>query len=684
MIKWSKLNTIPFESNDFQQPSKMAVIVPKGAIFVLVDLKTNTQNTITMPATATLINQKTGAKTTINNGASGRYPYIFEAYIPAAVPCGHYKIAIPFTNGLKTSKIFQVVNFDENICEVKTNNVEARLFDGTPSIMSGREFYFYHYFYKDNFSKKIKEKNIVYNDNRGTVRGLLNENYEYVTLSGFCNEYTSKALGVCFSNSFVMLSFKGVSKTWRYFELWKNGEIALEQTYTDAQKFECDFNFHERIFAKKTIPSNKPIKIDGKKDHEALFCQLYRNPDFQDDRGNLLSANLSNDIPLGKINFFSDKIPDNFMRSVQKYEIISIQNSDFIKEIGNNVNLTSTALFKFTTRQINKVGKNLKISDIDGKWEFSNVRVLDGLKFKKNSQNSILVKNCTLKNLKANARIKGDIIKYENCKVEKVETTNERAIFDGCIFDDNLKIPKKATIKNCNFKNKVADIDLRDFVGTVENSFVAGNRLNIRNNAGTAFTSDKNSFLFTQINETIPYVFGQVPIGNISAIAPTNTAKFLKINNQMIKSIFGNIFLTTDLQELNNPIVAATQSPVGFQFESGDMNNVRYDTGTSLSSCYLADNCFNPIILQTNSFEIKGDFLFEALQWNDCFNIVNNNGVVIYIINDFPSNFDYLSLKNNGTSFKITPLPGIITVINDPQHLLRDRLIELFPTYNIT
>ncbi len=682
MIKWSKLNTIPFESNDFQQPSKMAVIVPKGAIFVLVELKTNTQNTIIMPATATLINQKTGAKTTINNGASGKYPCIFEANMPAAVPCGHYKIAIQFANGLETSKIFQVVNFDENICEVKTNNVEARLFDGTPSTMSGREFYFYHYFYKDNFSKKIKEKNIVYNDNRGTVRGLLNENYEYLTLSGFCNEYTSKALGVCFSNSFVMLSFKGVSKTWRYFELWKNGEISLEQTYTDAQKFECDFNFHERIFNKKMLPSNKLIKIKGKKTHEALFCQLYRNPDFQDDRGNLWNEDLSNNTSLGTINFFSDKIPDNFMRSVQRYEIFSIQNSDFIKEIGNNVNLTSIVPFQFTTRQINKVGKNLKISDIDGKWEFSNVRVLDGLKFERHAQNSILVKNCTLKNLKADDKIKGDIIKYENCKVETVATTNERAIFDGCIFDDNLKIPKKATIKNCNFKNKVARIDLSDFVGTVENSFVAGMDLSIINNADTAFTSDKNSFSFVQIREAVPYVFGQVPIGNIVAIAPTNTAKFLKINNQMIKSIFGNIFLTTNLQELNNPIVTAIEVPVDFQFESGDMNGIKYNTIIPLGG-ELADNCFNPLLIQSRDLHIDGTFLTKALQYNDCLNIVNNHRDII-INNDLPLNFDYLSLKNNGTSFKITPLSSAITVINDNQHLLRDRLIELFPTYNIT
>ena len=681
MIKWSKLNTIPFESNDFQQPSKMAVIVPKGAIFVLVELKTNTQNTIRMPATATLINQKTGAKTTINNGAIAKYPCIFEANMPANTPCGHYKIAIQFTNGLETSKIFQVVNFDENICEVKTNNVEARLFDGTPSIMSGREFYFYHYFYKDNFSKKIKEKNIIYNDNRGTVRGLLNENYEYLTLSGFCNEYTSKALGVCFSNSFVMLSFKGVSKTWRYFELWKNGEISLEQTYTDAQKFECDFNFHERIFNKKMLPSSKLIKIGGRKNYEALFCQLYRNPDFQDDRGNLWNEDLSNNIYLVTINFFSDKIPDNFMRSVQKYRIFSIQNSDFIKEIGNNVNLTSTTPFQFTTRQINKVGKNLKISDIDGKWEFSNVRVLDGLKFERNAQNSILVKNCTLKNLKADDKIKGDIIKYENCKVEIVATTNERTIFDGCIFDDNLIIPKKATIKNCNFKNKVAHIDLRGFVGTVENSFVAGRVLNITNNANTAFTSDKNSFSFVQINETIPYVFGQVPIGNIIAIAPTNTAKFLKINNQMIKSIFGNIFLTTDLQELNNPTITAIKVPVDFQFESGDMNGIKYNTTIPLGG-ELADNCFNPLLIQSNDLYIDGTFLTKALQHNDCLNIVNNRKNIM-INNDLPLNFDYLSLKNNGTSFKITPLPSPITVINDNQHLLRDRLIELFPTYNI-
>ena len=681
MIKWSKLNTIPFESNDFQQPSKMAVIVPKGAIFVLVELKTNTQNTIRMPATATLINQKTGAKTTINNGAIAKYPCIFEANMPANTPCGHYKIAIQFTNGLETSKIFQVVNFDENICEVKTNNVEARLFDGTPSIMSGREFYFYHYFYKDNFSKKIKEKNIIYNDNRGTVRGLLNENYEYLTLSGFCNEYTSKALGVCFSNSFVMLSFKGVSKTWRYFELWKNGEISLEQTYTDAQKFECDFNFHERIFNKKMLPSNKPIKIDGIKKPEALFCQSYRNPDFQDDRGNLWNEDLSDNTYLAVINFFSDKIPDNFMRSVQKYRIFSIQNSDFIKEIGNNVNLTSITPFKFTTRQINKVGKNLKISDIDGKWEFSNVRVLDGLKFEKNAQNSILVKNCTLKNLKADDKIKGDIIKYENCKVENVETTNERTIFDGCIFDDNLIIPKKATIKNCNFKNKVACIDLRGFVGTVENSFVAGMELNIKNNADTAFTSDKNSFSFVQINETIPYVFGQVPIGNIIAIAPTNTAKFLKINNQMIKSIFGNIFLTTDLQELNNPTITAIEVPVDFQFESGDMNGIKYNTTIPLGG-ELADNCFNPLLIQSNDLYIDGTFLTKALQHNDCLNIVNNLKRIM-INNDLPLNFDYLSLKNNGTSFKITPLPSTIIVTNDNQHLLRDRLIELFPTYNI-
>ena len=149
----------------------------------------------------------------------------------------------------------------------------------------------------------------------------------------------------------------------------------------------------------------------------------------------------------------------------------------------------------------------------------------------------------------------------------------------------------------------------------------------------------------------------------------------------MIKSIFGNIFLTTDLQELNNPTITAIEVPVDFQFESGDMNGIKYNTTIPLGG-ELADNCFNPLLMQSNDLYIDGTFLTKALQHNDCLNIVNNRRNIM-INNDLPLNFDYLSLKNNGTSFKITPLPSTITVTNDNQHLLRDRLIELFPTYEI-
>lgn len=700
---FSALSTISFnELNGYSKnTAKKFPIVCKNKTVSIVELKENFEFNINVYKTQIepigyLISERTGKRYLVTNSTSN-IPCTFSFQVPTMISVGLYRLELTIrSTEICLSDIFEVVNFDNEICQIKSNNTEGKYFDGTPSVIGFREFYFYHYFLKKDFEIKVAENNEFYNNERGLSFSLQNRNYQYSTLSGYACEYTTNALAVLSASSFFSLTFiskysKSNLPISEIYILTKVGTFATEKIGNDFKSFTCDFNFIKSIFEKKILQIEKPIisiifsQQQEKKTRVPIkvLCLPYSNVDFQFNNKDFLRFDTNEILELWLNNV--NKIPDNFGSAVKEnpegWIDFKIHNANSVVEFGSNVKIvkkSANGVFA-NFKSLRKIGKNVTIKDISGEIQMSDNSVFDNFI---TTGTNIFAKNAIIKNCNfTNNYIEGSIALFENCKID-TELPNECRVVNCKLTENALYLEGKTIdFENCEIsttnKNKI-EVNLINFKGSFKNSFNNAN-LDLIYSEGTEYEVDSNSFSYHRVTESSPYLLGKIlKEGRFSLTKANFSTKFLELNKNFINDVVGDTMFTTENEtSSNNPDINSINFPENYILQEGFLNDLTNTTRFEIpESVQIMSNNLN--IIRNEIFTIQATHLLDLLQHKEnCLNDID----YLRVINNLPLDFDYSNFLTNNTILQ--NLQGYINVYQDDNGFLRNRLMQLYPKYSI-
>ena len=702
---FSALSTISFnELNGYSKnTAKKFPIVCKNKTVSIVELKENFEFNINVYKTQIdpigyLISERTGKRYAVYNSTSN-IPCTFLFQVPPMISVGLYRLELTVrSTEICLSDIFEVVNFDNEICQIKSNNTEGKFFDGTPSVIGNREFYFYHYFLKKDFEIKVAENNEFYNNERGLSFSLQNRNYQYSTLSGYACEYTTNALAVLSASSFFCLTFiskysKSNLPISEIYILTKVGTFATEKIGNDFKSFTCDFNFIKSIFEKKILQIDDPIisiifsQQQEKKTRVPIkvLCLPYSNVDFQFNNKDFLTFDTNQILELWLNNV--NKIPDNFGSAVKEnpegWIDFKIHNANSVVEFGSNVKIvkkSANGVFA-DFKSLRKIGKNVTIKDISGEIQMSDNSVFDNFT---TTGTNIFAKNAIIKNSVVNDNfISGSISLFENCTIRNI-VLPDNCVLKNCKIDRKLLNFSEQNIEfiNCevsvNNKSTNIEMNLTNFKGSFKNSFKK-DEITIINSATPTYDVDENSFAHYKTTENVPYILGRVlQEGRFSLVSPENSTKFLELNKNFINDVVGDTMFTTENEtSSNNPDINSINFPENYILQEGFLNDLSNTIQFEIpESVEIMSNNLN--FIRDEIFTIQATHLLDLLQHKEnCLNDID----YLRVINNLPLDFDYSNFLTNDTILQ--NLIGYINVYQDDNGFLLNRLMQLYPTYSI-
>lgn len=707
-MKFSRLSTIFFDDNDFQSKSPLDLpIIPRGEIFTIAEIAeefnvTSLTNNPSMPATLEIVNVRTSMRYTISNTATA--PCIFTGLIPKTLRPDVYRAEF-LVRGTKkaTSAPFRVIADNKWGC-IMGNSPLERYSDGTASIIGGRLVKFIQYFRRKDFRVLPSENNTFYDDERGTSFSLQNKNFAKYHLEGYAGERTSVAISMLFAGEWSILRYNDGGGVQQVFRLWKTGDTSSEVVGRGFCQFAGDFNGRRQQYPALHWDEALNYGIDFETDQNvltrdydsgtdnrvptAVFCQTFTNIEIERRNGTLFSFDTT--AHFARIAFTAGIIPDNFGRSLKRFNVDAIRQGDKVTEIGNNVNLANVSVrIEADFPSLHTIGANVTIGNFDGALRFSNNAVFDNLTIKAPTPPAIFCKNAIFKNCKLKKyNIVGDVAELHNVELTTADFNNPQispaALLVGCKFKYdggtyNFSAQRLVDCRMVGAYNAATKFNLLKFSGSLVNSFTY-QRLKVDTNAATStFTIDEKS-LHGYIEDSGNYLMSiQRQDGRDIDLAGTQAIAFTKINGDIAFD-----YVKNGDQILNN---------AGAMYMRGTINYVQVGDNTPaeiLSNCVfnnvsfsvhgdLNGNNLNDVTSTTSVVTMPATLLLSWLQSGGSY--LNNIDFTLVIDNDLPSGFSYLLFKTNPNILQNTTLT--INVNNDATGELTARLRELYPNFTI-
>lgn len=706
-MKFSRLSTIQFTDNDFQQKSPLEMpFIPRGESFTIMELAEEFDirwltSQPSIPNSIDIVNVRTSIRTTISNTSSA--PCTFTGTIPASIRPGVYRAEFLVRNTQPAvSKPFRITSDNQWGCIVG-NNTADRYSDGTPSIVGGRLVHFYQYFRRRDFRLSAIENNTFYDDERGTSFSLQNKNYTRYHLEGYAGERTTAAISMLLAGSWSMLTYKDANGNNVRYRLQKSGDLTTEPIGRGFSQFSGDFNGRRQKYiainyidildlgVNMATNDNILLHQTGQPQQRvptSVFCLPFTNVDIETQRGTLFTVDTA--ASYKRVTFTSGKIPDNFGRALKKFDVAEIRQSDKITEIGDNVNLSnkSLAFQKAAFTSVHKIGKNVKIGNFDGGIRLSDNAVFDN--FYINALVPIFCKNAIFKNceITGNINIVGTIAELHNCKLDAALFSSgvikPDALFVGCTFEYGVGSTYKFLnhrLKDCRMigdYEATTVFDLTDFKGEMSNSFVY-QRLSISTNVATSSFKIDSESLHGYVVDSGTYLGSIQRIDGRSLGTPV-AKRWTKINGVVAfdyEPTSGIILDNAGVMHTRG--LSLTSVTVGETTPAGllsdiDNNGLKFDLHGDIGAHNL-----NNVTSNTSVVSIEASYFLQLMQSGGSY--FNNVEFSLRINNDLPDGFSYLLFRSRPVFLE--NLTMTIKVENDLSGELAGRLTDIYPNFNI-
>lgn len=704
-MKFSRLSTIQFTDNDFQQKTPLEMpFIPRGETFTIMELEEGFDISLStaipsMPAAIDIVNVRTGKRTTISDNSSA--PCTFTGTIPASIRPGVYRAEFLVRNTQSAvSKPFRITADNQWGCIVG-NSPSAKYSDGTPSIVGGRLVRFYQYFRRRDFRLAAVENNTFYDDDRGTSFSLQNKNYTNYHLEGYAGERTTAAISMLLAGSWTLLKYKDGSGNNVLYRIHKRGDLSTEPIGRGFCQFSVDFNGRRQNYIAISyidiqewgvnFDSNDNMLIQ-RTDHPvqrvptSIFCLPFTNVDIETKRGTLFTVDTS--ASYQSVTFTFCKIPHNFGRACKNFDVAAIRQSDKITEIGDNVNLSCKGTtIRANFPNIHRIGRNVKLGEITGIYQFSENTIIDNLTIP--SGTLIFCKNGIFKNCKLEYSIAGTIAELHNVTINAPSffgpnpIINRDALLVDCKFEyiaDTYTLYAQRLIgcRMIGAYNATTKFDLRNFAGSLENTFTY-QKLKVDTDAATStFRIDATS-LHGYVQDDGDYLASVQRIdGRKITDAGIVALRWSKVNGNAATNYAAGEILTNDgsLVTRGNITTASIGDNTPADILS-DVTLVGSQTITVKGDLGWAN--LNNVSGSTSTVIVQASMLLGWLQSGGSY--LNGVDFTLQVNNDLPAGFSYLLIKTNPSVLQNLSLT--VNVSNDPNGYLTDRLRELYPTFSI-
>lgn len=705
-MKFSRLSTIQFADNDFQQKSPLDMpFIPRGEAFTIMELAEEFDISLltaipSMPSTIDIVNERTGIRTTISNTDTA--PCTFTGNIPASIRPGVYRAEFLVRNTQQAvSAPFRVIAGNDWGCIVG-NNHAARYSDGTPSIVGGRSVKFRQYFRRKDFRLVAVENNTFYDDERGTSFSLLDKNYTSSHLEGYAGERTVSAISMLLAGSWSMLTYKDGGGTDVNFRLYKTGDLSSEPVGRGFCQFSGDFNAIRQNFVTFSLEdaavegvffdTNDNVLIKKTSSSKAqrvpmyLFCLPYTNFSVEKKGGTLFSFDTSESYY--SLAFTSCRIPDNFGRAVNRLKIDYLRQSDKITEVGNNVNISckgSTINADFPS--IHKIGANVKFGAITGSLRFSENVIFDNLKVSPGT--SLFCKDAIFQNCKLDYTIVGTIAELHNVTIKEpnyfgpTPIINRDALLVDCKFQyiANTYTLYSQHLVGCKMVgnyNATTKFDLRTFSGSMESSFTY-QRLKVDTDTTTStFRIDWES-LHGYVQDSGDYLASVQRIdGRRITDAGIVALRWSKVNGNAATNYAAGEILTNDGSIVTRGNI--TTASIGDNTPADILSDVTLVGSQTITvKGDLGGENLNNVSGSTSTVIVQASMLLGLLQSGGYY--LNGVDFTLQVNNDLPDGFSYLLFKTNPNVLQNLSLT--VNVSNDGGGALVNRLQELYPHFTI-
>lgn len=392
------------------------------------------------------------------------------------------------------------------------------------------------------------------------------------------------------------------------------------------------------------------------------------------------------------------KIGDNAFANSEFANIVA--NFSGIRELGSGVKLAKTGGEITTTNPLGLVAyDDLKIVLTSEVKEIDNLIIASD--FFASGSKKLLNDTCN-----ALSHFKGSLTEIKNSTIieDFADLTNldmSEVVFDNCTFEVNQDFsgnPETRTliIRNCNQESIGEQVfKFTGFAGTIniENSFKSAEAIyDVDDAAAYALKIDNLSFINVGANSgSLNLVLSNE---NRDLPPPASPGGFLRINGYDIVSFSGNNYLTVDneiLTMIEKITSIAFSEHNKWNLQNGNFSFADFDLPTN-AELYLYNNSNKQSYLQqftnksfykfrhglTQKIHILGSQLLEILSLTECFTSLNILELEIY--NDLPTDFNYLTIARNDTSFIFDEITQVY-ILNDDDNLLKNALQSQYPEY---
>lgn len=706
-MKFSRLSTIQFTDNDFQQKTPLYMpIVPRGELFTIMELSEGFDISLltaipSMPSTIDIVNERTGVRTTIANADTA--PCTFTGKVPASIRPGVYRAEIVIRKArTAVSAPFRVIADNQWGCIVG-NNHAARYSDGTPSIVGGRSVKFRQYFRRKDFRLVAVENNTFYDDERGTSFSLLDKNYTRSHLEGYAGERTVAAISMILAGSWSMLTYKDAGGTDVNFRLYKTGDLSSEPVGRGFCQFSGDFNARRQnlvAFSLEDVAvegvffdTNENVLIKNTSVSKAqrvpmsLFCLPYTNFEVEKKDGALFK--FDTDGSYYSLAFTSCRIPDNFGRSVKNLRIDYLRQSDKITEVGNNVNISCKgSIINADFPSIHKIGSDVTFGDITGNLRFSENVVFDNIKVPLGT--SLFCKNAIFKNCKISEyTVVGNVSEMHNVTIDDPSIFYPSPVVDGdallvgCKFDYvagtyKLDAQRLVGCRMAGGYNATTKFDLRNFAGSLDDSFTY-QRLKVDTDAATSTFRIDGESLHGYVEDSGDYLASVQRIdGRRITDMGESPVRWSKINGSLATEYAAGVFLTNDGSLVTRGSISTAD--IGENTPADILSDVTLVGSQTISvTGDLGRANLNNVSGSASTVIVQASMLLGWLQSGGSY--LNDVDFTLQVYNDLPAGFSYLLIKTNPNVLQNLSLT--VNVSNDGGGDLVKRLRELYPHFTI-
>ena len=423
------------------------------------------------------------------------------------------------------------------------------------------------------------------------------------------------------------------------------------------------------------------------------------------------------------ITFSGNSIPANFLTGyVNENCVMSIENAVSIMKIGDNAFAGSKfANIDADFNGIRQLGSGVQFAKTGGIITKQNplglipyddlrivltndVKEIDGLiiasPFFASGSQKLLNDTCN-----ALSHFKGTLTEIKNSTIvedfkDLTNLDNSNVTFDNCTFavGQNFNAnpeTRTLTIRNCNQQSTgKQEFKFTGFKGKIiiENSFKSAEASYVIDDAAAySLEIDDNSFI--NAGENSGSLNKVLPNQNRNLPPLVDSGAFLRINDYYILSFSGNNYLTIDGQLLTIDEIASLEFSTykKWDLKNGNFNFAYFNIGENLYlyddntkqsyiNKFIEHSFFNSKSNVMLKIHILGTQLIEILSVNNC--LVSSDVLFssfLFIYNNLPADFNYLTIKRNDTSFIFNNIT--ITILNDNNNQLKEALQSQYPEY---